>query len=100
MGALAAARTVGATEDQARLDALLTVMSTLQDTELLHTAGPLGLESMSRRAPVAVLEAGGTAALNRAAPRCTASTCTSTRARSPRGSAGLLAGRCSWTRLR
>ncbi|WP_107308351.1 triphosphoribosyl-dephospho-CoA synthase [Streptomyces qaidamensis] len=42
MTALTTVRSQVATEPQARLDALLTVMSTLQDTELLYTAGARG----------------------------------------------------------
>jgi len=59
LDALAAARSAGAPEPYARLDALLTVMSTLQDTELLYTAGPLGLRHVQAGAR-GVLEAGGT----------------------------------------
>ncbi|CAM5474705.1 2-(5''-triphosphoribosyl)-3'-dephosphocoenzyme-A synthase [Streptomyces alboniger] len=91
LGALAAARTVGATEDQARLDALLTVMSTLQDTELLHTAGPLGLRHVQAGAR-AVLEAGGTATEPGRAALHGLDADLHARAWSPRGSAGLLAG--------
>lgn len=43
---LCAARHRGAREPQARLDALLTVMTTLQDTGLLHAAGPHGLRTV------------------------------------------------------
>ncbi|MFF3502079.1 triphosphoribosyl-dephospho-CoA synthase [Streptomyces sp. NPDC003247] len=91
LDALAKARTAGADEPQARLDALLTVMSTLQDTELLHTAGPAGLRHVQAGAR-AVLEAGGTAT---AAGRDALSAFDAdlhARAWSPRGSAGLLAG--------
>lgn len=43
LDALSRARVAGATEPQARLDALVTVMSTLQDTGPLYRAGPPGL---------------------------------------------------------
>ncbi|MFJ3214117.1 triphosphoribosyl-dephospho-CoA synthase [Streptomyces flaveolus] len=56
--ALAAARAADASEHQARLDAQLTVVSTLQDTGLLHGAGPQGLRQVQAGAR-AVLEAGG-----------------------------------------
>ncbi|MFJ9633126.1 triphosphoribosyl-dephospho-CoA synthase [Streptomyces sp. NPDC101175] len=88
---LARTRASGATETQARLDALLTVMSTLQDTELLHTAGPLGLRHVQAGAR-AVLEAGGTATEAGAEALAAFDTDLRTRAWSPRGSAGLLAG--------
>ncbi|MHC3471252.1 triphosphoribosyl-dephospho-CoA synthase [Streptomyces sp. 7R007] len=89
--ALTTARSAGATETQARLDALLTVMSTLQDTELLHTAGPMGLRHVQAGAR-AVLEAGGTATEAGAAALAALDTDLHARAWSPRGSAGLLAG--------
>ncbi|CAM5503007.1 triphosphoribosyl-dephospho-CoA synthase [Streptomyces aurantiogriseus] len=91
LGALAAARTAGATEPQARLDALLIVMSTLQDTELLHTAGPVGLRLVQAGAR-AVLEAGGTSTQAGREALASLDTDLHTRAWSPRGSAGLLAG--------
>jgi len=91
LDALATARTAGATETQARLDALLTVMSTLQDTELLHTAGPLGLRQVQAGAR-GVLEAGGTATEAGAGALATLDADLHARAWSPRGSAGLLAG--------
>ncbi|MGW7407936.1 triphosphoribosyl-dephospho-CoA synthase [Streptomyces sp. NPDC054833] len=89
--ALAAARSAGATEAQARLDALLTVMSTLQDTELLHTAGPFGLRQVQAGAR-GILEAGGTATEAGAAAQAAFDADLHARAWSPRGSAGLLAG--------
>ncbi|MFI2431721.1 triphosphoribosyl-dephospho-CoA synthase [Streptomyces sp. NPDC018693] len=89
--ALDTARTAGATEDEARLDALLTVMSTLQDTELLHTAGPSGLRQVQAAARE-VLAAGGTATQAGRAALTALDTDLHTRAWSPRGSAGLLAG--------
>ena len=51
LDALATSRKAGADEAEARLDALLTVMSTLQDTELLYTAGPSGLRCRGVRCP-------------------------------------------------
>ncbi|MEU1039634.1 triphosphoribosyl-dephospho-CoA synthase [Streptomyces sp. NPDC005551] len=89
--ALAAARAVGAPEPCARLDALLTVMSTLQDTEVLHTAGPLGLRHVQAGAR-GVLEAGGTATAAGRAALSAFDTDLRSRGWSPRGSGGLLAG--------
>ncbi|ELS54564.1 triphosphoribosyl-dephospho-CoA synthase [Streptomyces viridochromogenes] len=91
LDALATARSAGATEERARLDALLTVMSTLQDTELLHTAGPLGLRHVQAGAR-GVLAAGGTATEAGAAALAALDADLHARAWSPRGSAGLLAG--------
>ncbi|MFE6825287.1 triphosphoribosyl-dephospho-CoA synthase [Streptomyces sp. NPDC057690] len=91
LDALATARSAGADEPEARLDALLTVMSTLQDTELLHTAGPLGLRHVQAGAR-GILEAGGTATPAGRAALTDLDTDLHTRAWSPRGSAGLLAG--------
>ncbi|WP_406457458.1 triphosphoribosyl-dephospho-CoA synthase [Streptomyces sp. NBC_01622] len=88
---LATTRAAGARETEARLDALLTVMSTLQDTELLHTAGPLGLRHVQAGAR-GVLEAGGTATEPGAEALAAFDTDLHARAWSPRGSAGLLAG--------
>ncbi|MEW1721536.1 triphosphoribosyl-dephospho-CoA synthase [Streptomyces sp. NPDC093109] len=56
--ALGTARAAGAREPEARLDALLTIMCTLQDTGLLHAAGPHGLRQVQNGAR-AVLDAGG-----------------------------------------
>ncbi|GEC07511.1 putative 2-(5''-triphosphoribosyl)-3'-dephosphocoenzyme-A synthase [Streptomyces spinoverrucosus] len=91
LDALTVSRSAGATEPQARLDALLTVMSTLQDTELLHTAGPLGLRHVQEGAR-RVLDAGGTA--TKAGAEALESLDADLQARewSPRGSAALLAG--------
>ncbi|MFC3573407.1 triphosphoribosyl-dephospho-CoA synthase [Streptomyces yaanensis] len=91
LDALGAARSAGTPEPQARLDALLTVMSTLQDTELLHTAGPLGLRQVQAGAR-GVLEAGGTA--SEAGRRALAELDADLQDRgwSPRGSGALLAG--------
>jgi triphosphoribosyl-dephospho-CoA synthase len=91
LDALAAARAAGATEGEARLDALLTVMSTLQDTELLYTAGPLGLRHVQAGAR-GILEAGGTSTEAGAAALVAFDEDLHARAWSPRGSAGLLAG--------
>ncbi|MFF7447685.1 MULTISPECIES: triphosphoribosyl-dephospho-CoA synthase [unclassified Streptomyces] len=91
LDALAAARAAGADETEARLDALLTVMSTLQDTELLYAAGPLGLRHVQAGAR-GVLEAGGTSTEAGAAALVAFDEDLHTRAWSPRGSAGLLAG--------
>jgi triphosphoribosyl-dephospho-CoA synthase len=91
LDALAAARSGGATEAQARLDALLTVMSTLQDTELLYTAGPLGLRHVQAGAR-GVLEAGGAATEAGAEALAALDADLHAHGWSPRGSAGLLAG--------
>ncbi|MFI8832841.1 triphosphoribosyl-dephospho-CoA synthase [Streptomyces afghaniensis] len=88
---LTTSRAQGAAEPQARLDALLTVMSTLQDTELLYTAGPMGLREVQARAR-GVLEAGGTATRPGALALRALDTYLVSRAWSPRGSAPLLAG--------
>ncbi|MEV5531687.1 triphosphoribosyl-dephospho-CoA synthase [Streptomyces prunicolor] len=88
---LATTRAAGATETQARLDALLTVMSTLQDTELLHAVGPLGLRHVQAGAR-GVLEAGGTVTPAGAEALTAFDNDLHARAWSPRGSAGLLAG--------
>ncbi|MFF9116273.1 triphosphoribosyl-dephospho-CoA synthase [Streptomyces massasporeus] len=89
--ALTTARSQGATEPQARLDALLTVMSTLQDTELLYTAGPMGLRRVQAGAR-GVLDAGGTATEPGAAALTALDADLTERAWAPRGSAPLLAG--------
>ncbi|WP_030319356.1 triphosphoribosyl-dephospho-CoA synthase [Streptomyces sp. NRRL B-3229] len=91
LAALATARTAGAGETEARLDALLTVMSTLQDTELLHTAGPAGLRHVQAGAR-GVLEAGGTTTDSGREALLALDADLHARAWSPRGSAGLLAG--------
>ncbi|MFD5842683.1 triphosphoribosyl-dephospho-CoA synthase [Streptomyces chartreusis] len=88
---LTGARASGATEAQARLDALLTVMSTLQDTELLYTAGPMGLRHVQAGART-VLESGGAATEAGADALASLDADLHARAWSPRGSAGLLAG--------
>ncbi len=89
--ALTRARAAGAPEPNARLDALLTVMSTLQDTELLYTAGPHGLRHVQAGAR-AVLEAGGTATDAGQETLATLDAELHARAWSPRGSGPLLAG--------
>ncbi|MFI9546832.1 triphosphoribosyl-dephospho-CoA synthase [Streptomyces sp. NPDC052016] len=91
LDALARARNRGATEEQARMDALVTVMSTLQDTELLHTAGPMGLRHVQAGAR-AVLDAGGTSTQAGREALSSLDADLHARAWSPRGSAGLLAG--------
>ncbi|WP_407293826.1 triphosphoribosyl-dephospho-CoA synthase [Stutzerimonas zhaodongensis] len=59
---LHASRRAGAGEQNARLDALLAIMSTLTDTCVLHRAGLEGLTRMQQGAR-AVLDAGGAASL-------------------------------------
>jgi triphosphoribosyl-dephospho-CoA synthase len=59
--ALRAARARGMPEDRARLDALLAIMASLDDTCLLHRGGPAALGAAKAGAR-AVLTAGGTAA--------------------------------------
>ncbi|MEV7090677.1 triphosphoribosyl-dephospho-CoA synthase [Streptomyces sp. NPDC093085] len=90
LAALRRARQEGAREPGARLDALLTVMTTLQDTGLLHTAGPHGLRTVQNGARE-VLDAGSTAT----GPGRSALAAFDTRLREaglhPRGSAHLLA---------
>ncbi|KUM86046.1 triphosphoribosyl-dephospho-CoA synthase [Streptomyces pseudovenezuelae] len=91
LDALDRSRRAGAAESEARLDALLTVMSTLQDTELLYTAGPLGLRHVQAGAR-GVLEAGGTTTAAGREALLALDADLHARAWSPRGSAGLLAG--------
>ncbi|OIJ65535.1 triphosphoribosyl-dephospho-CoA synthase [Streptomyces mangrovisoli] len=88
---LTATRRSGAPETQARLDALLAVMASLRDSELLHTAGPSGLRQVHSEVQ-AVLEAGGTATPAGAAALAALDEALRARGWSPRGSAGLLAG--------
>ncbi|MEG5264324.1 triphosphoribosyl-dephospho-CoA synthase [Pseudomonas sp. JDS28PS106] len=59
---LHASRNAGSGEQNARLDALLAIMSHLDDTCVLHRAGPQGLDVMQRGAQ-RVLDAGGSASL-------------------------------------
>lgn len=56
--ALQAARAAGASEREARLDALLTIMTLLDDTCLLHRGGP-SLLALSKRKAGEILQAGG-----------------------------------------
>ncbi len=55
-------RASGSGEQNARLDALLAIMTTLADTCVLHRSGMTGLEAMQRGAQ-RVLDAGGSASL-------------------------------------
>ncbi|MBX8515767.1 triphosphoribosyl-dephospho-CoA synthase [Pseudomonas cichorii] len=55
-------RAAGSGEQNARLDALLAIMTTLADTCVLHRSGMTGLEAMQRGAQ-RVLDAGGSASL-------------------------------------
>jgi triphosphoribosyl-dephospho-CoA synthase len=57
---LRAARDRGVPEDCARLDALMAIMASLDDTCLLHRGGPAALQA-AKRGALAVLSAGGTA---------------------------------------
>ncbi|KTT03232.1 triphosphoribosyl-dephospho-CoA synthase [Pseudomonas oryzihabitans] len=59
---LRASRQAGAGEQNARLDALLAIMTRLDDTCVLHRAGPTALNAMHQGAQ-AVLDAGGSASL-------------------------------------
>ena len=59
LAALRAGRRVGATKATARIDALITVMATLDDTCVLHRGGRLALR-VTRLGARAVLAAGGT----------------------------------------
>jgi triphosphoribosyl-dephospho-CoA synthase len=59
---LQAARRNGSGEDAARIDALLSIMATLDDTCLLHRAGPPALDTAQRGARE-VLAQGGSASL-------------------------------------
>ncbi|MHA6196034.1 triphosphoribosyl-dephospho-CoA synthase [Pseudomonas wadenswilerensis] len=59
---LARSRQAGSGEQNARLDALLAIMTTLQDTCVLWRAGREGLQAMQQGAR-AVLDAGGSASL-------------------------------------
>jgi len=59
---LHASRRAGAGEQNARLDALLAIMTELDDTCVLHRAGPAALATLHQGAQ-AVLEAGGSASL-------------------------------------
>ncbi|RDG37860.1 triphosphoribosyl-dephospho-CoA synthase [Streptomyces corynorhini] len=89
--ALRTARAAGAREPEARLDALLTVMSTLQDTGLLHAAGPHGLREAQNGARE-VLEAGGVGSARGGAALHALDVRLRADGLRPRGSAHLLAG--------
>nr|WSZ97085.1 triphosphoribosyl-dephospho-CoA synthase [Streptomyces sp. NBC_00857] len=91
LAALRTARQAGAREPQARLDALLTVMCTLQDTGVLHAAGPQGLRQVQAGAR-AVLDEGGTNTTRGAEALRALDVELRTRNLRPRGSAHLLAG--------
>ncbi|MFK4263784.1 triphosphoribosyl-dephospho-CoA synthase [Streptomyces milbemycinicus] len=91
LDALSRARRTGATEAQARLDALLTVMSTLQDTGPLYHAGPPGLRRVQDGAR-GVLEAGGTATAAGAAALARLDAELDELGVMPRGSAAVLTG--------
>ncbi|MGY0070261.1 triphosphoribosyl-dephospho-CoA synthase [Streptomyces sp. QTS137] len=89
--ALTAARASEAAEPQARLDALLTIMTTLQDTEVLYTTGPSGLREVQAGAR-RVLDEGGTSTPAGRAALDTWDTELTRLGLSPRGSAALLTG--------
>ena len=91
LDALAKARTAGTPEADARLDALLTVMSTLQDTELLYTAGPRGLRHVQAGAR-GVIDVGGAGTAEGRAALGAFDVDLQERGWSPRGSGALLAG--------
>jgi triphosphoribosyl-dephospho-CoA synthase len=91
LDALKVSRSTGAPEPYARLDALLTVMTTLQDTELLYTAGPLGLRHVQAGAR-GVLAAGSTATGPGREALIAFDDDLHARGWSPRGSGALLAG--------
>lgn len=88
---LAKAGSAGTPEPYARLDALLTVMSTLQDTELLHSAGPHGLRHVQAGAR-AVLDAGRTTTEAGRVALTALDTGLQQRGWRPKGSGSLLAG--------
>ncbi|GAA2531482.1 triphosphoribosyl-dephospho-CoA synthase [Winogradskya humida] len=88
--ALHNARAQGATEDQARLDALLALMTRVDDTCLLHRGGPAGLTAVQAGA-AAVLAAGGTATGAGQAALAALDEHTARAGLSPGGSADLLA---------
>jgi triphosphoribosyl-dephospho-CoA synthase len=87
---LQAARRRGVGEDEARLDALLAIMCTLDDTCLLHRGGREALGA-ARRGAAAVLRSGGSSTVaGREALRALEASMLAHRA-SPGGSADLLA---------
>ncbi|WP_095757186.1 triphosphoribosyl-dephospho-CoA synthase [Streptomyces xinghaiensis] len=91
LDALRIARDTGADESCARLDALLTVMTTLQDTRVLYEAGPHGLRRVQSGAR-AVLDAGGTATPTGRAALAAFDADLRAHALSPAGGVPLLAG--------
>ncbi|MFC4587590.1 triphosphoribosyl-dephospho-CoA synthase [Sphaerisporangium corydalis] len=84
------ARAAGRTEEVARLDALLEVMSLLDDTCVLHRGGPEGLRVVRSGAERVLAEGGAGTAPGRAALAELDGQCTARRL-SPGGSADLLA---------
>jgi len=87
--ALYRARSRGAGERSARLDALLAVMASLQDTCLLHRGGPAGLAAV-QRAAAGVLAVGGSTTPDGARRLAALDDLARTRRLSPGGSADLL----------
>ncbi|MEV5178123.1 triphosphoribosyl-dephospho-CoA synthase, partial [Streptomyces flaveolus] len=90
LGTLRAARVNGADESHARLDALLSLVATLDDTCLLHRGGREGLALVQSGAR-AVLRAGGTATPAGRSRLAGLDTVCAVRRLSPGGSADLLA---------
>ncbi|MEM5435590.1 triphosphoribosyl-dephospho-CoA synthase [Paraburkholderia diazotrophica] len=88
--ALRAARAKGIREDDARLDALLTIMASLDDTCLLHRAGLAGLRAGQRGARAVLAAGGASTAAGRAALDALDAELLSLNA-SPGGAADLLA---------
>jgi triphosphoribosyl-dephospho-CoA synthase len=87
---LRGARARGATETQARLDALMAVVASLDDTCLLHRGGREGL-ALAQCGARRVLRAGGTATRAGRARLAELDTALTMRRLSPGGSADLLA---------
>ena len=87
---LRGARAAGATETQARLDALMAVVASLDDTCLLHRGGREGL-ALAQRGARRVLRAGGTATQAGRARLAELDAALTARGLSPGGSADLLA---------
>ena len=88
--ALRAARAQGIGEDDARLDTLLAIMASLDDTCLLHRAGLAGLHAGQRGARVVLAAGGASTAAGRAALAALDDELLSLNA-SPGGAADLLA---------
>jgi triphosphoribosyl-dephospho-CoA synthase len=84
------ARSRGATETQARLDALMAVVASLEDTCLLHRGGRAGL-ALARNGARAVLHAGGTSTRAGRARLAELDAALTARRLSPGGGADLLA---------